>query len=166
MNKRVCLAAVTALVLCLCGCTHETTTQPITDGFTGQVSATYREMEVGGTIHCTEDGKMTLSFSLPKSLQGVTLGWDGEEMTMALGKMEMTIPEDKVPQGALVRCLLQALSATHPDGSETEAGYVVEGQADGVSYTLVCDPDSGLPLSLTVPSEELTATFTDLTRIQ
>ncbi len=158
------MTAVMAAMLMLVGCGAPQTTTPVTDGFTCHAAIQYREMAVEGTLASTQDGKLTLAFSLPKSLQGVTLGFDGTEMTMELGGMSLTLPTEKVPESALIRCLLGVLTAAHPKGSVTEEGYVISGEAEGKAYALVCDPTSGLPLSLSVPEEELEAVFTDMTR--
>ena len=163
MNKRVCkaVAVLAAVILTLCGC-QKPAPQPDTDGFTCRATVRYREMDVEGTLTCTEDGKMTLNFTLPKSLYGVTLGFDGKEMSMGLGGMDMTVPAEKIPQSALLICLLRTLSAPHPEATETEEGLVIRGEAEQTPYVLVCDPASGLPRSLSVPNEELEAVFTEV----
>lgn len=166
MNQRVLrLCAVLCAALLLVGCGAPQLAAPVTDGFTCRAAMQYREMAVEGELTCSADGGASLSFALPKSLQGVTLAWDGREMAMELGGMSLAVPSDKVPESALIRCLLTVLTAAHPGGSLTDDGYVIEGEAEGTAYTLVCDPTSGLPLSLTVPDEELEAVFTDMTRI-
>ena len=159
------LIAVLSVALLLAGCGAPQTASPVTDGFTCRAAMQYREMAVEGELTCTTDGGASLSFTLPKSLQGITLGWDGGAMTMELGGMSLAVPPDKVPESALIRCLLSVLTAPHPTGTLTDEGYVMEGEAEGVAYTLVCDPTSGLPLSLTVPDQELEAVFTDMTRL-
>lgn len=156
-------AAAVGIVFAAVGCGGTSSTTPVTDGFTCRTAIQYREMAVEGDLTCSEAGQMTMTFTLPKSLQGITLGWDGTAMSMELGDMRMDLPTDKVPQGALIRCLLQVLTAAHPDGTVTDEGYVVSGETEGVAYALVCDPTSGLPRSLSVPQEELEATFTDVT---
>ena len=163
MNRWVCktVAVLAAVTLTLCGC-QKPAPQPNTDGFTCRATVRYREMDVEGTLTCTEDGKMTLDFTLPKSLYGVTLGFDGNEMTMGLGGMDLAVPTEQIPQSALLVCLLRILSASHPEGSETEEGLVIRGEAEQVPYVLVCDPASGLPRSLSVPDEELEAVFSDV----
>ena len=166
MKRWVIPLTVWLVAVCLiAGCGTPSSAPPVTDGFTCHAAMQYREMAVEGELTCTTDGGATLSFILPKSLQGVTLGWDGDAMTMELGGMSLTVPPEKVPESALIRCLLAALTASHPEGSLTDSGYVIEGEAEGVAYTLVCDPTSGLPLSLSVPDEELEAVFTDMTRL-
>ena len=165
MKKWVCTVAVVALMLCAAGCTGNKPAETVTDGFTCRVAAAYREMNVEGDLQCAEDGDLSLTFTLPKSLQGVTLGWDGEEMTLSLGKMAMDVPADTVPQSALIRCLSRVLTAPHGAGTDTDGGYVVTGEVEDVDYTITFDSATGLPRSLSVPDEELEATFADCARL-
>lgn len=165
MKKWVCMVAAVVLMLSSVGCTRDKPDETVTDGFTCRVAAAYREMNVEGDLQCAEDGDLTLTFTLPKSLKGVTLGWDGDQITMALGDMQMDVPADTVPQSALIRCLSQVLAAPHGAGTETDSGYVVKGEVEGTAYTITFDSATGLPRSLSVPDEELEATFADCTRL-
>ncbi len=158
------LAAITAALLCLCGCGKQTTIDPITDGFTAQASIQYKGMDVQGQFSCSADGRVTMVFSLPRSLDGVTLGWNGSEMQMRLGGMTIAVAEDSMPDGGLIRCLTRVLSSVKPKEGEREgADYIISGEVEDTAYTLVCDAESGLPKSLSVPDEELTATFLQVT---
>ena len=157
------LVLLMALTL-LCGCGAKGSggaTDPITEGFSCRAAIRYGEMDIDARLTCTPEGKMTVAFALPKSLSGVTLGWDGTDMTMELGGISLAVPAEKVPESALIRCLVQVLSATHPAGSRTQEGYVINGEVEGKAYALVCDPTTGLPVSLTVPEEGLEAAFTE-----
>ena len=165
MRKWVCVPMAVALMLSVVGCKMDKPAETVTDGFSCRVAAAYREMNVEGDLRCAEDGDLSLTFTLPKSLQGVTLGWDGEEIALSLGGMQMDVPADMVPQSALIRTLSRVLAAPHGAGSDTDHGYVVQGQVEEADYTITFDSDSGLPMSLSVPSEELEVTFADARRI-
>ena len=158
------LAAFTAALLCLCSCGKKTTIDPITDGFTAQATIRYKEMDVKGQFSCSSDGRVTMVFSEPKSLDGVTLGWTGEQMQMQLGGMSIAVAEDSMPDGGLIRCLVQVLSNVESKkGKQDGADYVISGKAEDKAYTLVCDADTGLPKSLSVPDENLTVEFSQVT---
>ena len=158
------VAVATTALLCLCGCGEKNTIDPITDGFTAQAAIQYKEMEVEGEFSCSTDGRVSMVFSLPKSLDGVTLGWNGSEMQMQLGSMTLTVAEDRMPDGGLIRRLTDVLTAVRPkNGNREGEDYVIRGEAEGVSYTFVCDAETGLPKSLSVPDEGLTASFSQVT---
>ena len=151
-------------LLCLSGCGKKTAIQPITDGFTAQAAIQYKGMDVAGQFSCAKDGRVTMTFSQPKSLDGVTLGWSGEEMQMRLGGMTITVAEDSMPDGGLIRCLTRVLTTVEPKKGNQDGGeYILSGKAGETAYTLVCDAATGMPKSLSVPDEELTATFTQVT---
>ena len=159
----ILLVSVTVL-LCLSGCGKKTTIEPITDGFTAQATIRYKEMDVKGQFTCSTDGRVTMVFTEPKSLDGVTLGWTGTQMQMQLGGMAIAVAEDSMPDGGLIRCLVEVLSNVEPKkGKQDGEDYVISGEAEGKAYTLVCDAETGLPKSLSVPDENLTATFTEVT---
>ena len=77
-------------LLCGCGAQRETL-DPVTEGFSCRAAITYGEMEVDARLACTPEGKMTISFLLPKSLSGVTFGWDG-----AAGAFSMVDPKNNL----------------------------------------------------------------------
>lgn len=158
------LAAFALAFLCLCGCGKNGSVQPITDGFTAQTAIRYKEMDVAGQFSCSADGRVNMVFSLPKSLDGVTLGWTGSEMQMQLGGMTITVSEDSMPDGGLIRCLTRVLAAVKPeDGKREDTDYVIRGDMDGTAYTLVCDAENGYPKTLSVPEEQLEVTFSEVT---
>ena len=162
----VSLAVFSAMLLCLCGCGEKTAVNPIIDGFTAQTTIQYKEMEVQGQFSCGADGRVNMAFSSPKTLEGVTLGWTGSEMQMGLGGMTIAVSEDSMPDGGLIRCLTQVLVSIDPKAGEWDGSdYVIRGEAAGKAYTLLCDAQTGLPKSLTVPDEDLTATFTEVTAL-
>lgn len=167
MNKWVCKMMLLVLPLVmLCGCGESAAVLPITDGFTCHTAVSYREMSIEGTLACGKDGTVEMSFDQPKSLYGITLRWDGNEMKMALGDMSLAVPAEKVPQSALLCCLAGVLAADHDEGVRADAGYVITGEVDGKAYELVCDPEIGAPISLALPEEELTAVFTEFKALE
>ncbi|MBQ7089375.1 MAG: hypothetical protein IJN04_07030 [Clostridia bacterium] len=158
------LAACAAALLCLCGCGTKSQIDPITDGFTAAATIRYKEMDVAGQFSCSSDGRVNMVFSLPKSLDGVALGWNGSEMQMRLGGMTIAVSEDSMPDGGLIRCLTRVLAAVKPkEGKREGADYVIDGEAEGTAYTLVCDAATGFPTRLSVPDEQLEVSFADVT---
>ncbi len=163
--KRFCsLLWIVSILLCLCGCGKEPAIEPITDGFTAEATIRYKEMDVKGQFSCSSDGRVTMVFTEPKSLDGVTLGWTGTQMQMQLGGMSIAVKEDSMPDGGLIRCLVQVLSNVESKKGKKDGGdYVISGKIEEKAYTLVCDAKSGLPKSLSVPDENLTAEFAEVT---
>ena len=166
MKRLLGMLAAVAMLVGLCGCKTEPAIDPITDGFAAQADIRYKEMDVKGQFSCSSDGRVNMEFSQPKSLDGVTLGFDGTSMQMKLGDMTISVAEDSMPDGGLIRRLSQVLAAVQPqEGQKKDGDYVITGTAEGVSYTLVCDAATGLPKSLSVPDEQLEVTFSQVTKL-
>ena len=144
-----------------CGAAGGGRVEPVTKGFTCQTTIQYQDLQLQGQLSSRRDGRLLLTFSQPKSLSGVAIGWDGSHMTMELAGVSVRIAPEKVPQGALIKELLAVLTAEHATGQLTDEGYVLTGEADDHAYTLVCDVHSGLPRSLLVPESGISATFSD-----
>ncbi len=158
MLSIVCAVGLLCGGLVGCGKKQEAVT-PVTTGFSCEVSADYRGLQLKGTLERSADGQLRVSVSEPPTLRDVVVRWDGEEMAMELGGIRIPVNAELVPQGALIKSLLAVLSATPTAGEATESGYTHSGDIDGKAYTLVCAPDTGLLCALSVPEDELAVTF-------
>ena len=165
--KRVGAFALSVLLVLFtlvgCGAASERSVRPVTDGFSCRIEAAYGEMTVAGTLICPQKDTVQLQFDQPSSLSGITLGYDGSRMTMELAGMSIGLAAEKVPQSALIRSLAGVLSAVPGGGELTDEGYVVTGLTGDRAYTLVFDPATGMPRSLSVPEDSLQATFSEQT---
>lgn len=154
------------LSLLLVGCSAGGTgVVPVTDGITGYAVIDYRELSVEGQMTCLDNGKLLLEFARPETLSGIVLSWDGQQMAMELAGVTVELQEKAVPEGALIKNMLQVLKAPHREGVLSETGSTYTGAIGEMSYTLICDPDTGLPQSLSVPENELRASFTEMKRL-
>lgn len=143
------------------GCSPHPSTPPQTASFTCRFTARYHQLETQGTLTRYGAGTLSLAFTHPDTLSGLAAVWDGETVTCSVHGI--TFSTNTVPELALVKQLANVLdSALRGEGSSqrTDQHTVWEGTANGAAYTLVCDKESGLPLSLSVPSLPLEATFT------
>ena len=165
--KRIGAFALSVLLVLLtlggCGAATGKSVRPVTDGFSCRIEAAYGNMTVAGTLTCPGEDAIQLQFDKPSSLSGITLGYDGTRMTMELAGMSIELEAEKVPQSALIRSLASVLSTAPAAGELTDEGYLVTGQMGQHAYTLVFDPDTGMPRSLSVPEDGLQATFSQQT---
>lgn len=159
------IALLCVFSICLMGCdnTQEEDFIPVTAGFSCRFTVDYRELALQGELKRFSSGKLVLTFSQPQSLDGVTIGWDGENMSMELAGMSVSVSPDKVPESALIKSLLGVLQAKPDNVMLTDEGYVMEGNVENFAYTLVCDGQTGLPISLSMPENELMAVFSEAT---
>ncbi|MBE6768927.1 MAG: hypothetical protein E7549_08515 [Ruminococcaceae bacterium] len=160
------------LCLLLAGCNTAAAVgeRPIAVGFSCTAQGTYHGDEVAGKIERSSAGLLSFTLTKPDELNGLTMTWDGQTVTLGMLGLEWSLSPEKVPSAALGKRLLQALDAvvyTTTEGVLTDDGRrKTTGEAEkGVTYTLYSDPKTGALLSLEVPAEELQLTFEDFTKI-
>ena len=139
---------------------------PIAVGFSCNAEGTLKGDPIAGSIERSGAGLLRMSLTQPDELNGLTMTWDGQTVTLEMMGLQWSLDPEKVPRAALGKRVLQSLDAvvyTTTDGVLTEDGRLkTVGDADtGVPYTLYSDPESGALLSLEIPSEELYLVFSD-----
>ena len=165
------------LLLLLCpllitGCNPTATAgeRPIAVGFSCTAAGTYHGDEVAGAITRNSAGLLTLALTKPAELDGLTMTWDGQTVTLGMLGLTWSLSPEKVPSAALGKRLLQTLDAVvynTADGVLTEDGrHKTTGTLDGgVTYALYSDPTTGTLLALDVADEELYLTFADFQKL-
>lgn len=161
------------ILLCLfllTGCDRRPAdTPPITAGFTCGFSGTCRGMETAGTLTRAGAGMLVLSLTAPPELAGLTVTWDGEQVSCKLLGLSFSLPPESVPGAALGAGLLTALDSVQagtggsPDG---QGRLATPGGSGEGAFTLYSDPATGALLALSAPGQELEITFSDFTVFQ
>ena len=119
-------------------------------------------MTLKGTLTRTTAGTLSMTFSEPDTLKGVTAEWNGETVRASLYGLSFDLSPSTLPAGALGKVLTDALDAalrSPKDGALTEEGWRWEGTGQNGTVTILSDPDDGSLLSMEVPSVPLTASF-------
>lgn len=140
---------------------------PVGNDFTCTIAAEYKDMKLAGTLVRQTTGMLKLTFTEPDSLAGVTSLWDGETVQLQLDGMSFSVDPDAVPESALGEELIAALdAAVRGEGAATRENgqLVIRGTGSNGDYVLTCDPDTGVPQTLSVPALPLTVTFSGLQR--
>jgi len=143
------------LLLVSCG---KPAVEPVTDGFRCTVRLVYGSSEYIGTLDRSDPTTGSLTIHKPASLEGTTMTWDGDDVTVSYKHMTVTFAEGTLPVGAAVKALWKTLDSCR---SSSENTTVVEGMVDGIGYTVTFDDTSGLPLTMAVPSVPLNVSFSD-----
>lgn len=162
--KRLCACLLTFLfpALALIGCSKAPEkSAPVTAGFSCRMDASFGDMTVSATLSKPDADSLSLKFEKPAALSGIVLARSEEGLAMTLAGMRIQLTADKVPQGALLESLFEALSGPLSAGKQTDEGYTVTGEADGKAYTVVFDPATGMPRRLSVPADSLEAVFSE-----
>ena len=160
--RRILAGLAFGVVLLTAGCRPKQTAPPITADFSCSFSAQYHEMAVAGTLIRRSAGTLELSFTEPPTLEGLTAVWDGERVTLAMLGLTFEVDPDDLPEGALGEAVVDALDRVFRgeiDGRDEGETTIYEGTGENGTYILVCDRESGRPISLSVPQLSLSARF-------
>lgn len=162
--RRGIASIVILLTLLLAGCKQTPAAEPVGSGFTCQIQADYKDLDVKGTLVRQTAGTLKLAFSAPESLSGMTALWNGESVELQMNGMSFSVDPATVPESALGEEIVAVLDAAirgEGDRTQKDGKLFIRGNGDNGAYELVCDAETGVPLSLSVPSIPLAVTFFD-----
>lgn len=164
-------AAMLAGIAAACaGCKDSgsgSTEQPVSTGFECDVDLTYGQLNVQGHLTRLSAGTLTLDLTAPQTLNGLSMQWDGETISLKMHGLSFGLDPAAIPETALGKSLLEALDAIqlpgsgNPDSTLTDEGVLTRGNSTAGSFEFLSDPETGSLLSLKVPDANLTATFSN-----
>lgn len=136
---------------------------PVSTGFECDVSLTYRDMDVKGHLTRLTAGTLVMDITEPKTLEGMSMKWDGQTISVNMYGLSFGVDPEAIPETALGKSILDALDSVPADGDRTvtDEGVLTKGTAAGGEFTFISDAETGNLLSLTIPSVNLTATFSN-----
>lgn len=136
--------------------------QPVTIGFSCDVEVQYEEMNVKGHLTRSSAGTLIFDVTEPKTLNGLSMQWNGENITLKLHGLSFGVDPDAVPQSALGKNILSVLDAAlgvRESGELTDEGLITKGSSSSGEFEIISDPETGSLIKLTIPSVGLTAKF-------
>ena len=165
----IMFAGIAACAGCSGGGNDNTVQEPVGTGFECDVDLTYKDMDIQGHLTRLSAGTLTLDITSPKSLEGMTMQWDGETISIKMYGLSFGIDPADIPETALGKSLLDALdgiqslkgNGQNPGSTLTDEGVLTKGNAVDGSFEILSDPETGSLLSLKIPSAGLTATFSN-----
>lgn len=165
----LCLALLTAVLVCTaCNSSANEPEKPVTTGFECDVNMTYQDMQVKGHLTRESAGTLQITFTEPAGLDGMSMQWDGENVTMKMGGISFGVDPSAIPQSALGKGLLDALDAgfrSSESGQMTEKGLATTGDSVNGQFEILSDPENGQLLSMQIPELNVAATFSNFKAI-
>lgn len=161
--RRGALCVMGLWLLMMTGCrSSQPAAEPVGAFFSCHVEAVYRDITVVGTLKREAAGTLAITFSQPETLEGLSACWNGETVELSWHGLSFSMAPEAVPEGALGEEMMAVWDATvRGEGERTEQDgqTVICGESSSGSYELVCDAETGMPLSLSIPSLPLQAEF-------
>lgn len=160
------IISVLIIVSFLCGCGKSTkTATPVTKGISFTADVTYYNENYTCDVDVNEEGIMTAEVTYPEELKGVSLTFDGENVTAEYLGLTYTLKTDTMPLGNVALSIYKVFCDVTNNGLSaeyTEENCLIENTVDGEKYEFTFSP-SGLPLELKIPSKEFKVVFNNVT---
>lgn len=150
-----------AAFLLLSGCQAAPPTPPCTEGIDYRITATCGELTVSGTLTRPSPATLSLALTEPATLKGLTLRWDGTQLTATWHGLSVPLNREELPDTALIEGLIGALEAAPAaeNRTVTEEGVLTEGNLNGNAFHLLSDPTTGALIKLEIPTLAITVAF-------
>ena len=90
------------LTVLLCGCEHNKHTSAVKTDFSADFSAEYRGLKLSGSLVNTRQGYCAIELSAPKTLEGLSVTRQDNELSIARGGVKATADESYLPSSLFV----------------------------------------------------------------
>ena len=160
----VLVVLIIAVSVGACAARRKASELPITAGFECDVDKTHQDMTNKGHLTRVAAGTLTLTIDKPSTLKGLSMEWNGDDITIKMMGLSFGIDPSEVPQTALGKCMLDALDSAvrlTDKGEKTSEGLKLIGKSLNGDFEIVSDPETGYLVSLSIPSLRVKATFTN-----
>ena len=152
------ILAFAFLVLTICGCSAQNTTDSgqIPTKFESDFTAKCKELEVSGHISKLETGVYTFSITAPKSLEGIKINCVGDKISTNLGDIGFETDAENLPYTAFIKAITNAL-----DTSDNSVVTVVDGyiKYQNDNFCITQEQDSGNIVSITIKDADISINF-------
>lgn len=164
------LCSLTLLLLPSCGKQKTEASPDVNRLFTATASIVYDDFEAQATVSRLGDDMWEVEFTSPKTLAGVKLFYNGEDITASYLGLNFSIPESAAPTKSMLTMLFQSFDQAAAGAplpfTEEDGISVFTGTGDFGKFMLSVDNASGNPVSFEIPEEKLSVQFADYTVIQ
>ena len=162
-NRIIPIIAILLMTAALfCGCSKKQEIEPRTAGFSCKAQVHCSGTEFTCDLMIGENGTASAKITEPSSLKGLSCSYNGDKMTLSyLGIKKEIDPSQYTEFGYFSEVRRILLSV--PENAEAavkNGAYTYEGECSAGSYTIEFRAD-GFPVKVTLPSEDLTVTFSD-----
>lgn len=155
-----------AVLICLSvfsGCSGKLRTVEVrTSGFSATAAVSCGEKSITADFNIGLMGDMTATVLSPKSLEGMTVKWIGDKVTLSFLGIEKETDPQSLPYFNYASCIRDALLSIGESvtARKEENGYFYEGSCAKGDYTVLFRAD-GFPVTLCLPFAGVEVTFSD-----
>ena len=153
------------LIVLLVGCSRINPPEtPISTCFKCDAEIQYKDMSIKGHITRVSAGTLKVELTEPASLNGMSMEWDGETISVELYGMTFNVDPSTIPTSGLGESILDALDTTmrtKGNSTLTDEGLKTSATGQNGDFVVLSDPSTGSLISLTIPTINLSASFSN-----
>lgn len=132
-------------------------------GFDAQATIMVEDVVMLCDINKTVLGDMTISVIEPDTLNGLTIAYNGDDITTSYKGMSFTMDDSSVVATSIGKIILSAINkASSPSGVEVkmlDSSIVIDGETDQGRFSITLDKNNGNIVSLNVPNLDFICNF-------
>ncbi|MEE1026604.1 MAG: hypothetical protein U0L55_06340 [Acutalibacteraceae bacterium] len=165
MKKIICIIFSFCLPFLLFACSSSTPKQITVAeaGYSCNADVLYGDdLSFNITVNAIGGGLFSVKVNTPEDIAGLTFSFDNSEMTVSYGD-NLTLSDISPKYGGFAEILNEIFlkfTTGRPNIPFEEGAYILEGNNAEYSFSVVFG-EEGFPLSVIVPEENLTATFSN-----
>lgn len=168
MTKRIwitlCVFFLMPLIMCS-GCGKSEEKKEIVTDFSASFTASYRDMEIKGTVSTNRQGVTDIDITYPETLSGLSVSYRNSEMQISRESLvcsadEAYIPEQSFP--SLIKTIFRGIGegrANYSSSKENLNTYTLE---TGFGNCTVKTDSDGKIISAEISGAELSVEFSDI----
>ncbi len=164
------LSVICVLMLCCCKGEKTSAAPDLNKLFTGTASIACGDFTAEATINRLGNGMWDVEFLSPKTLSGVKLSFNGDEITASYLGLKFTVPKDTSPVKGVLRLLFDAVdkSSEKPDMvcTEKDGKIIFDGEINSEKFKIMFNKETGGLSGFEVPDKDLKIEFSSYSEIQ
>ena len=143
--------------------TMEEVSSAVSRSFDAKATIKMGGIEAEVDINRTQNGACTFAMTKPQSLEGLSLGFAGETLTLSYRGISLDLDSEAVLTSAMTKAVIGSINkAAEPNGvrfTVSEAGITIDGTSESGDFTLLLSREDYSILSLSVPDLEFECRF-------
>ncbi|MBZ4670615.1 MAG: hypothetical protein JG769_919 [Oscillospiraceae bacterium] len=164
------LSLVCIFMLCSCKGEKTSATPDLNKLFTGTASIACGDFTAEATINRLGNGMWDVEFTSPKTLSGVKLSFNGDEITASYLGLKFTVPKDTAPVKGVLRMLFDAVDKTSEKAdtvcTQKDGQMILDGEINSEKFKIIFNKETGALSAFEVPDKDLKIEFSSYSEIQ
>lgn len=159
------LAVIAVLSLCSCDFSFKKAPKIPSMNFTADAQVKYKTYDaLTCRLTSVEDGDLIIDVTNPVLLSGFSIVCRDDSCTIKYGSLSYDADTQKYPQlafGSIVRQAVDSVKENRDYALNDDGNWSVHANVNSSDVYVILDGETGYPISLSVPSEELEITFSN-----